>query len=157
MLTDGYAAFYDGDEAKTWTVLPAATVAFYANYDGADPATSTQAVKKEVETALNANKFTAPQSDGVFVGWNTQANGLGTAYADGASVTLTNDIALYAQWTTMPTGLTANCGQTLANVQLPDKWAWVDSTASVGNVGTNAFPATFIDGSNRVTLACPLR
>ena len=36
-----------------------------------------------------------------FVGWNTEANGKGTAYAPGASVELTasnNSITLYAQW-----------------------------------------------------------
>ena len=44
---------------------------------------------------------------------------------------------------TVPTGLTATYGQTLANVTLPTGWAWADSTQSVGNVGTNTFKANF--------------
>ena len=34
-----------------------------------------------------------------FAGWNTQADGTGTAYADKAQIVLTEDITLYAQWT----------------------------------------------------------
>ncbi|MCD8365835.1 MAG: LPXTG cell wall anchor domain-containing protein [Clostridiales bacterium] len=44
---------------------------------------------------------------------------------------------------TAPTDLTATCGQTLADVTLTDGWAWADSSAGVGDVGTNAFPATY--------------
>ena len=44
---------------------------------------------------------------------------------------------------TVPTGLTATYGDTLSGVTLPTGWAWVDSTQSVGNVGTNTFKATF--------------
>ena len=49
-----------------------------------------------------------------------------------------------------PTGLTATYGQTLANVTLsnpqgntPGTWAWTDSTASVGSVGSHTFTANF--------------
>ena len=34
-----------------------------------------------------------------FSGWNTAADGTGTPYANEASVTLTEDLTLYAQWT----------------------------------------------------------
>ena len=41
------------------------------------------------------------------------------------------------------TGLTAAYGKTLANVELPDGWAWDAPDTSVGNVGNNTFSATF--------------
>ena len=44
---------------------------------------------------------------------------------------------------TAPTGLNATYGDTLADVALPDGWAWADGTQSVGNVGTNTFKANF--------------
>ena len=44
---------------------------------------------------------------------------------------------------TAPIGLTATYGDTLSGVTLPTGWAWVDSTQSVGNVGTNTFKANF--------------
>ncbi len=45
---------------------------------------------------LNANIFT--RAGYSFNGWNTKADGTGTAYGDGATVTLTADLTLYAQW-----------------------------------------------------------
>ena len=44
---------------------------------------------------------------------------------------------------TAPIGLTAEYGQTLADVVLPAGFAWVDETASVGAVGDNVFFATY--------------
>ena len=45
---------------------------------------------------LTANAFT--KSDSAFLGWNTKKDGSGTSYADGANVTLSGDLTLYAQW-----------------------------------------------------------
>ena len=45
---------------------------------------------------LPGNTFTRPKY--TFTGWNTKANGSGTAYADNATLTLTEDTTLYAQW-----------------------------------------------------------
>lgn len=39
---------------------------------------------------------------------------------------------------TVPTGLTAKYGQTLADVTLPDGWSWTDSSESVGGASTAA-------------------
>lgn len=56
---------------------------------------------------------------------------------------------------TVPTGLTATFGQILADVELPDNWAWDDDSQLVGAVGTNSFSATFTpdntDNYNNVT------
>jgi len=42
-----------------------------------------------------------------------------------------------------PTGLTAVYGQTLADVTLTGGWSWLNTAASVGNVGTQTHKATF--------------
>ena len=57
---------------------------------------------------------------------------------------------------TVPADLAATYGDTLADVALPDDWAWDDAvTTSVGNVGDNTFAATFTpsdtDNYNTVT------
>ena len=44
---------------------------------------------------------------------------------------------------TVPLGLTATYGQTLANIVLPEDWTWDDPTTSVGDAGTNSFKAIF--------------
>ena len=57
---------------------------------------SNQTATYNTATTLNENTFTKTGHD--FAGWNTQADGNGTSYDDKASVTLTNNLTLYAQW-----------------------------------------------------------
>lgn len=68
------------------------TVTFAAN--GGTGTTAAQSASSA--TALTANAFTR---DGyTFTGWNTAADGTGTAYGDGASYAFTANTTLYAQW-----------------------------------------------------------
>jgi uncharacterized repeat protein (TIGR02543 family) len=53
-------------------------------------------------TAAVLNKNTFTRSGYGFVGWNTKADGSGVSYADEASVTLSGDLMLYAQWVEDP-------------------------------------------------------
>ena len=76
-----------------WTQDPVIT--FDAN--GGDGTMGAQTVKPGEATALTANSFTRADYD--FTGWNTVADGSGTAYADKAEITTDTDITLYAQWT----------------------------------------------------------
>lgn len=46
---------------------------------------------------LKQNSFV--RTNYVFIGWNTSAYGNGTSYADGASFTASQNVTLYAQWT----------------------------------------------------------
>ena len=55
-----------------------------------------QTVNEFEPTALQANTFA--KEDYVFEGWSTAADGSGDFYADGATVTLLEDLTLYAQW-----------------------------------------------------------
>ncbi|MCL2293673.1 MAG: hypothetical protein FWC36_02240, partial [Spirochaetes bacterium] len=48
----------------------------------------------------------------------------------------------------IPTGLTAEFGQTLAQVALPANWAWVTPNASVGAVGQQTHSATYTRSAN---------
>ena len=71
-------------------------VTFNANDGKAAPETKEQNVPRGIETALKANPFT--RQGYYFVEWDTQPAGGGTIYADNASVTLTENATLYAQW-----------------------------------------------------------
>ena len=73
------------------------TITFNANY-GETPATTTQEVTKDVETTLTKNTFTSPDVKYIFAGWTTDAEGSQSYYGDGDSVSLTEDLILYAQW-----------------------------------------------------------
>jgi len=61
---------------------------------------STAAQTAGVATPLTANGFL--RSLYTFTGWNTEANGGGTPYANSASYSFASDLALYAQWTLVP-------------------------------------------------------
>ena len=75
------------------------TVTFEANGSTEYPvegAMAPQTVTAKKDTALNANTFTREGYN--FLNWNTKADGTGDSYAGGATVNLTEDTTLYAQW-----------------------------------------------------------
>lgn len=57
-------------------------------------------VNPGVNNMLTANTFT--RENYTFTGWNTAADGTGTAYADKATVNFSENTTLYAQWTQDP-------------------------------------------------------
>ena len=75
------------------------TVTFEANGSAEYPVEGTmtpQTVNAKTDTALNANTFTREGYN--FLNWNTAADGTGDSYADKATVKLTENTTLYAQW-----------------------------------------------------------
>lgn len=75
------------------------TVTFEANGTVEYPVEGTmtpQTVNAKTDTALNANSFTREGYN--FLNWNTAADGTGGSYADGATINLTVNTTLYAQW-----------------------------------------------------------
>lgn len=75
------------------------TVTFEANGSAEYPVEGTmtpQTVNAKTDTALNANSFTREGYN--FLNWNTAADGTGDSYADGATINLTENTILYAQW-----------------------------------------------------------
>ena len=76
-----------------WVVAQNTNVTFDAN--GGTGSMTLQTASSAA--ALMSNTFTRPGF--TFAGWNTQANGSGTSYADGANFPFATDTTLYAQWT----------------------------------------------------------
>ena len=75
------------------------TVTFEANGTVEYPVEGTmtpQTVNAKTDTALNANSFTREGYN--FLNWNTAADGTVDSYADGATINLTENTTLYAQW-----------------------------------------------------------
>jgi uncharacterized repeat protein (TIGR02543 family) len=82
------------------------TVTFVANaYCHGDM--PVQTVYEGINTQLNANTFYRSMYH-TFTGWNTSADGSGTSYSDQASVNLTADLTLYAQWYEDPSATSGN-------------------------------------------------
>ena len=79
------------------------TVTFEANGSAEYPVEGTmaaQTVLEKTDAELTPNAFTREGYN--FLNWNTAADGTGDSYADKATVNLTENTTLYAQWTQNP-------------------------------------------------------
>lgn len=70
------------------------TLTYYPN--GGSGSANVYTYTKGTSTTAMGNMFSRGYY--VFTGWNTAANGSGTAYAPGAAITLNGNMELYAQW-----------------------------------------------------------
>ena len=79
--------------------------------------------------------------------------GDGANYGDIEPMTATLTINRAAPSYELPGNLSAKVGQTLADIVLPEGWAWADPTLSVGAEGENAFAAVYTpaDTANYLT------
>ncbi|HEY4152444.1 MAG TPA: InlB B-repeat-containing protein, partial [Pseudolysinimonas sp.] len=136
-----------------WTALPNHTVTF--NNNGG---TGTMANEvHNVATALTTDTFT--RLGYTFSGWNTAANGSGTAYADAASYPFTADVTLYAQWTALPnhtvtfnnnggTGTMANEVNNIAAALTTDTFTRLGYTFSGWNTAANGSGTAYADSAS---------
>ena len=109
--TDGLTVSKDGKSVsfKTFTFSPFALVyekdgttppvtQYTVTYDanGGKGTMASQTVNAGNSVTIKANTFT--RSDHTFTGWNTRADGTGTGYAAGNTITPNSNLTLYAQW-----------------------------------------------------------
>jgi uncharacterized repeat protein (TIGR02543 family) len=105
------------------------TVTFDAN--GGTGTMSNQSASSS--TALTSNSFS--RTGYTFAGWNTAANGTGTAYADGASYPFTSSTTLYAQWTANNYTVTFDANGGTGNMAN-------QTSSSAANLTANAYTRT---------------
>ena len=116
---------YDGQEKSvSLTGVPSGVTVAYTNEKAADAGTYTAKVK-----------FTFDENYELVNAGNIQ--------------TLTWTINKAIPDFTLPENLTAIYGETLAAVELPEGWAWKESSVSVGNYGENTFAAVFTPDDTR--------
>ena len=119
-ITNSRINKYLNSYGSTEQVIAASKVEISFDANGG---TGTMSVLSDVSlntnVTLSANTFT--KADYAFAGWNTKADGSGTAYVDGATVTFPKggEVTLYAQWVvataTLQTGQKVNAAlKTLA-------------------------------------------
>lgn len=92
-MTAHYSVFYHGNEADSGETVDSRSYIF-----------GDLAVVSENGYVRDGHSF---------VGWNTQRDGSGTHHVPGSSITVTDHIHLYAQWTRSSTGGVADIGYTL--------------------------------------------
>ncbi len=105
---DGSGTAYQSGSSYTFT----ASTTLYAQWtnqisisfdaNGGSGSMAAQTFTINTSGTLNANTFTR---DGyIFYGWNTAANGTGTAYYDSGSATFASATTIYAKWVAVPVG-----------------------------------------------------
>jgi uncharacterized repeat protein (TIGR02543 family) len=90
---------------KAVAIEPTMTVTFFENDSSSDPVSSyeTSPLDQAEDLYLFTDLTPAFSNPGyTFTGWNTEANGDGTSYADGAQYSFAASIPLYAQWSPLP-------------------------------------------------------
>ena len=112
------------------------TVTFNPNFSGI--AEKTQSVESGVDTKLDTNSFS--RTGYTFKGWNTSADGSGTAYANGATVNVSKDTVLYAQWEINTYTVTWKNGDTVLQ---SGKVAYGTKPAYTGDTPTKAATAQY--------------
>ena len=128
------AVFSEYDTPSTFV-----TLSFDAN--GGEGTMAAQLFEAGVSQAIAANTFTR---DGyVFNGWNTAANGSGTSYTDKQSITISQDITLYAQWEVIATTGVEN-GHEWVDLGLPSGLKW--ATCNVGTTTPEGYGDYFAWG-----------
>lgn len=100
--------FYAINVIYSGTPTPTYTLTYDEN--GGDGTMEEQTVDEGQSVTVLANAFTAPTGYS-FKEWNTNAKGSGTKYTVGQSVTMTEDITLYAVWQANTYTVTLNAGE----------------------------------------------
>lgn len=91
--------------------VPAVKIALSYNANGADsglaPVDSNAYYAGETAT-IKSNEGNLTKANYVFKNWNTSADGSGTSYTAGSQISLSADMTVYAQWTSLYT-VSYNC------------------------------------------------
>jgi hypothetical protein len=145
------------------------TVTYHAN-GGTGTVPTTQTVNNGT-TITASGRGSLNYTGNNFNGWNTETDGSGTSYAVSASLTVNEDITLYAQWTVIQYTITYHANNGTGTVPEPQTVDWGDSiilsngdtltrnryhfggwnTSSLGT-GTNYQVGSSFTPSNNITL-----
>ena len=89
--------------------------------------------QQSIENSGTLTECTLTRDGYVFAGWTTEADGSGTYYADGATLTATAEdkgpVKLYAQWLSLPTNLSGEFMQKDRKVKL--LWNTISGSSSM--------------------------
>ena len=94
-----------------------------------------------------------------FKGWNTKADGSGTSYAPGDTITITEDMTLYAQWEKTSSGSTTTPGKTGSGTTSPGKSGTTTSSPKTGDTSnmTLWIPLLFVSLAGVISLLVAAR
>jgi uncharacterized repeat protein (TIGR02543 family) len=160
-----YSNSSDNIAGTTTAYTPAASITLYAKWTGNNYTVSFNAndgtgsitglgITAGTAKALTSNTTQITRTGYTFAGWNTAANGSGTPYANGASVTLYGDTILYAQWTPVKAGVpTVAISGSAGNTQITVAVTAATLSTTAGPAST--FTVTSSPGAFTCTITSP--
>jgi len=107
------------------------TVTYNVNGGSGTAPVDSNSPYKSGESVTVMDKGSLTRNNYYFTGWNTVGNGSGTAYAEGATFTITASTTLYAQWANNHTVSYIGNGHTSANSTVPTDTVTYAKGASV--------------------------
>ena len=114
------------------SVRPVLREIFTLGFDANGGSGSMSAVELDRNESKNIPANTFTRHGYRFICWNTKADGTGTAYTEGQTISLTENTTLYAQWEKFNITGTAN-GHDYVDLGLPSGTKWATC-----NVGANS-------------------
>ena len=118
------------------------TLSYSANGGASTPAVPTSQTTSGTTTVATRPAFTRTNCT-LGAGWNTAADGSGTNYSNGSSITISANTILYAKWTAVTPTAAAPSGFTFVgniNSNTQKRWSWnAQTTVTNGTVATNGY------------------
>lgn len=143
----GWSTTNGGTTAVSWPRTPSSNETLYAiwttnytlSYNGnGNTGGSTASTTGNGNVTVATNGFT--RTNCTFSGWNTSADGTGTAYAAGSTFNLTANTTLYARWAAVANSATAPTGFKFDGNNLPTsgrkRWSWTGVGTVTGGTAT---------------------
>ncbi len=130
-----------------WNVLSTFTVIYDGNENTSGSVPADQIKTEGITLTIALNTGNLIRTGYSFVGWNTEADGSGTDYAQGADFTIDADVTLYAQWTTKPIytvsyGGNGNTGGTAPSDQTKIEGISLTLSSNSGNLSRSNYSFT---------------
>jgi uncharacterized repeat protein (TIGR02543 family) len=90
--------------SSTTSTLPTLSVTYNGNTNtsGTVPTDGSSPYNSGTSVTILGNSGSLAKTGFTFAGWNTAANGSGTSYSQGNTLTINANIILYARWTPLP-------------------------------------------------------
>lgn len=139
---------YTADTSLTlyakWVKLLTYTITYNGNHNTSGKIPANQIKTEGVALTLAYNTDTLAKEGCHFVGWNTQDNGNGKDYSEGANFTSDSSMTLYARWTQLPTYKVTyrgndSTGGTVPAIQTKVKGVELVLAANTGNLVKTGF------------------
>ncbi len=131
-IAKGVKAYY-----ISYTLSASATVTYTVTYNGngstggSVPTDASSPYSSGAEVTVLGNTGSLVKTDYVFNGWNTEANGSGTARAAGSKFNISSNVTLYAQWIQTLDAITSITGTVTGSISQAGSYSWNFNNISV--------------------------